>query len=191
MFDMGPYYLTDLVQLLGPVKSVSGHARTTYEQREITSEPKRGQMMNVEVPTHIVGTFEFRSGALATINMSFDVWNHRLPVLEIYGTEGTLYVPDPNGFGGEVTMKRRRDEEVVVPLTHPYTENARGIGMADMVRAMQTGRDHRCNERLAYHVLDLMHAFHDASDNHTQVQIESFCERPAMLPIGLAEGELD
>ncbi len=191
MFDMGPYYLTDLVQLLGPVTSVSGHARTTFAQREITSEPKRGQMMNVEIPTHIVGTFEFHSGALATINMSFDVWNHRLPVLEIYGTEGTLYVPDPNGFGGDVKLQRGREAEETIPFTHPYLENARGIGMADMVRAIQTGRDHRCNERLAYHVLDLMHAFHDASDEHTQIHIKSICERPAMLPIGLAEGELD
>ncbi len=147
--------------------------------------------MEVEIPTHIVGTFEFAQGAIGTINMSFDVWNHRLPTLEIYGTEGTLYVPDPNGFGGDVVLKRGREEEETVPLTHPYTDNARGIGMADMVRAMQTGRDHRCNERLAYHVLDLMHAFHDASDQRTQIQIKSICERPAMLPIGLAEGELD
>ena len=191
MFDMGPYYLTDLVQMLGPVKSVSGHTKTSFKQREITSEPHKGKIMEVEIPTHIVGTFEFAQGAIGTINMSFDVWNHRLPTLEIYGTEGTLYVPDPNGFGGDVVLKRGREEEETVPLTHPYTDNARGIGMADMVRAMQTGRDHRCNERLAYHVLDLMHAFHDASDQRTQIQIKSICERPAMLPIGLAEGELD
>ena len=191
MFDMGPYYLTDLVQMLGPVKSVSGHTATTFKQREITSEPLRGKMMDVEIPTHIVGTFEFAGGAIGTINMSFDVWSHRLPLLEIYGTEGTLQVPDPNGFGGEVVLQRRREDAEHIPVIRPYTGNARGIGMADMVRALQTGRDHRCNERLAYHVLDLMHAFHDASDEHTQIQVASTCERPAILPGELKEGELD
>ncbi len=191
MFDMGPYYLTDLVQLIGPVKSVAGHTRTTHKQRTISSEPLRGKVMDVEIPTHIVGTFEFHCGALATINMSFDVQSHRLPLLEIYGTEGSLFVPDPNGFGGTVTLKRAGEDAREVPLSHPYTENARGVGMADMIRAMQTGRDHRCNERLAYHVLDLMHAFHDASDNHAQIEVSSTCERPAMLPVGLIEGELD
>lgn len=191
MFDMGPYYLTDLVQMLGPIKSVSGHTATSFKQREIFSEPLKGKIMDVEIPTHIVGTFEFHEGAIGTINMSFDVASHRLPRLEIYGTEGTLLIPDPNGFGGEVFLRRRGEDERQIPVTRPYTQNARGIGMADMVRAMQTGRDHRCNERLAYHVLDLMHAFHDASDNHTQIQIASTCERPAIFPVGLAEGELD
>jgi len=191
MFDMGPYYLTDLVQLIGPVKSVSGHTRTTHAKRTITSEPLNGKVIDVEIPTHIVGTFEFHQGALATINMSFDVHSHRLPILEIYGTKGTLYVPDPNGFGGEVVLHRAGEEETSVPLTHPYTDGARGIGMADMIRAIQTSRDHRCNERLAYHVLDLMHAFHDASDEHTQIEVKSTCARPAMMPLGLAEGELD
>jgi len=191
MFDMGPYYLTDLVQLIGPVKSVSGHTRTTHATRTISSEPLNGKIIDVEIPTHIVGTFEFAQGALATINMSFDVHFHRLPTLEIYGTKGTLYVPDPNGFGGDVVLRLAGEEEKSVPLTHPYTDGARGIGMADMIRAIQTNRDHRCNERLAYHVLDLMHAFHDASDERTQIEVKSTCARPAMMPVGLAEGELD
>lgn len=191
MFDMGPYYLTDLVQLIGPVKSVSGYTRTTFPQRTIGSEPKKGQVIDVEVPTHIVGTFEFHNGALGTINMSFDVHWHHLPLLEIYGTEGSLQVPDPNVFGGTVVLKRAGEGPREVPLTHGYAENARGVGMADMIRAMQTGREHRCNDRLAYHVLDLMHAFHDASDNRTQIEIKSICERPAMLPTGIKDGELD
>ena len=191
MFDMGPYYLTDLVQLLGPIESVSGHARTTFKQREITSEPLRGKIMEVEVPTHIAGTFQFQNGAIGTLNMSFDVHAHRLPQLEIYGTKGTLEVPDPNGFGGPVVLKLAGEAAREIELTHGYTDQARGIGMADKVLAMQKRREHRCNDRLAYHVLDLMHAFHDASDQKRQIQIESTCERPTPLPQGLKDGELD
>ncbi len=191
MFDMGPYYLTDLVQLVGPVKKVAGLTKTTFPQRTITSEAKRGTVMNVEIPTHITGVFEFHNGAIGQILMSFDMWGHNLPRIEIYGTEGSLFIPDPNGFGGEVKLARPGKDVETIPLTHGYTDNARGVGMADMALAMQTGRDHRCNERLAFHVLDLMHAFHDSSDVGQFVEIGSTCERPAALPEGLADGELD
>jgi predicted dehydrogenase len=191
MFDMGPYYLTDLVQLLGPVSSVAAFTKTSFAQRTITSEPLNGKLIDVEVPTHIAGTMQFESGALATMIMSFDVWSHKLPCLEIYGTEGTLQVPDPNNFGGTIILKRGHDAEQEIPLTHTYTDNARGIGMADMVLAMQKDREHRCNEKLAYHVLDLMHAFHDSNDQKTTIQVESTCQRPAPLPTGLQEGQLD
>ncbi|HEX8463136.1 MAG TPA: Gfo/Idh/MocA family oxidoreductase [Abditibacterium sp.] len=191
LFDMGPYYLTDLVQLVGPIESVSGYARRSFETRTITSEPLNGQTIEVEVPTHVSGSFQFQNGAIGSMIMSFDVHSHNLPRLEIYGSEGTLQIPDPNTFGGEVILKRGKEEAQSVPLSHPYTENARGIGMADMVLAMQQGRDHRCNERLAYHVLDAMHAFHDSSDQKRQIQLESTCERPAMMPLNLEEGQLD
>ena len=191
MFDMGPYYLTDLVQLLGPVKRVAGFTRISFPKRTITSQPLNGTVMDVEVPTHIAGAFQFASGAIGNLTMSFDVWGHRLPCLEIYGSEGTIYVPDPNGFGGPVKVQRRHEESREIPLTHGYADNSRGIGMADMILAMQTGRDHRCNERVAYHVLDLMHAFHDSSDTGRYSEIQSTCERPAMLPLGIKEGELD
>ncbi len=191
MFDMGPYYLTDLVQLLGPVKTVSALTRITQSQRLITSQPLAGQMMEVEIPTHISGSMQFENGAIGTLIMSFDVWDHTLPCIQIYGTKGSLYVPDPNGFGGEIELRLAGEESQKIEMTHGFTENARGIGMADMVLAMQAGRDHRCNERLAYHVLDVMHAFHDSSDQKRHLEIESTCERPAMLPAGLKEGELD
>ncbi len=191
MFDMGPYYLTDLVQLVGPVKKVAGLTKTTFPQRTITSQPLNGKVIDVEIPTHIAGIFEFHNGAIGQILMSFDVWGHNLPRLEIYGTEGSLFVPDPNGFGGTVGLSRGKEPMQEIPLTHGYTDNARGVGMADMALAMQTGRDHRCNERVAYHVLDLMHAFHDSSDQGTHIQLQSPCERPAALPEGLKDGELD
>ena len=191
MFDMGPYYLTDLVQLVGPIKTVSGMTRISQAQRPITSQPLAGKMIDVEVPTHISGSMQFQNGAIGTLIMSFDVWSHTLPHIQIHGTQGSLYVPDPNGFGGQIEMRLAGQDLCEMPLSHPYIDNARGIGMADMVLAMQSGRDHRCNERLAYHVLDVMHAFHDSSDQKRHLEIKSTCERPAMLPLGLKEGELD
>jgi len=191
MFDMGPYYLTALVSLLGPVRRVTGSARISFPQRTITSEPKRGTVIDVEVPTHIAGVMDFAGGAVATIITSFDVWAANLPQIEIYGSEGTLSVPDPNTFGGPVRIKRGREDWQEVKLTHGYAENSRGIGPADMACAIRSGRAHRASGELAYHVLDLMHAFHDASDSGRYVEPESTTERPAPLPVGLEHGKLD
>ena len=192
MFDMGPYYLTDLVQLIGPVVRVAGVARTPFTSREITSEPLKGTQINVEVPTTVMGTLEFANGAVVSMMTSFDVWGHDLPNLQLHGTRGSISVGDPNVFGGVPKIKRAGNSEWSdVALTHGYTENARGIGMADMVLAMQQDRDHRCNERLAYHVLDAMHAFHDSSEQGRFIEMQSTCERPAMLPPGLEDGQLD
>ncbi len=192
MFDMGPYYLTDLVQLIGPIERVAGTTRTSFKTREITSEPLKGTMMDVEVPTHVAGTLEFANGAVVSMITSFDVWGHDLPNLEIHGTKGSISVGDPNQFGGTPKIRRAGEKEWSdIELTHGYVENARGIGMADMVLAMQRGREHRCNDTLAYHVLDVMHAFHDSSDQGKFIAMQSTCERPAMLPMGLEDGELD
>jgi len=191
MFDMGPYYLTALVSLLGPVRRVSGEARITFPERVITSEPKRGERIQVEVPTHVAGVMEFASGAVGTIIMTFDVWGANLPCIEIYGTEGTLSVPDPNGFGGPVRVKRQGGEWCDMPLTHIYAEQSRGLGVADMASAIRSGRPHRASGELAYHVLDVMHAFHDAGRKDRYVELESACERPAPLPLGLRHGTVD
>ena len=192
MFDMGPYYLTALVNLMGPVAKVSGATRVTFPTRTITSQPLFGTIVDVEVPTHVVGTLEFASGAISTIITSFDVWSAELPRIEIYGTEGTLSVPDPNTFGGPVRVRRAGASEwSTIPLTHGYAENSRGIAVADMAYALQSGRPHRASGELAYHVLDIMHAIHDAADAGKRVDIESTCERPAPLPLGLLKGFLD
>src|SRR5690606_19919273 len=144
MFDMGPYYLTALVTLLGPVVRVTGAARATFPERIITSKPKFGERIKVEVPTHIAGIMQFASGAIGTIVTSFDVWGGNVPHIEIYGTEGTLSVPDPNGFGGPVRIRRAGAREwSEVPHTHGYSENSRGLGVADMAYALRTGRPHR------------------------------------------------
>jgi len=192
MFDMGPYYITALVTLMGPVTRVSGLTSAAFSDRLITSEQHYGEIIKVNTATHVAGTMRFSNGAIATMVMSFDVWGHHLPCLEIHGTEGSLSVPDPNCFGGVVQVCRPRTREwETVPLTHQYADNARGIGPADMACALRTGRRHRANEALAYHVLDVMHAFQDSNDKGTHVTIESTCERPAPLPMNPAPGEID
>jgi predicted dehydrogenase len=191
MFDMGPYYLTALVNLIGPVRRVTGSARITTPERTITSEPKYGTTIRVNTPTHVAGLLDFASGAVGTIITSFDVWGANLPRIEIYGTEGTLSVPDPNTFGGPVRLNRaRRPEWEDVPLAYSYAENSRGLGVADMAAAIRSGRPHRASGALAYHILDLMHAFHDASRTGAHIDVASTCDRPAPLPLGLAPGEV-
>ena len=192
MFDMGPYYLTALVNLLGPVKQVTGSARISFTQRTITSAKKNGQKIEVEVPTHVAGIMNFVNGAVGTIITSFDVWGANLPRIEIYGTQGSLSVPDPNCFGGTVCLKKAGDKEwSEIELTHSYAETSRGIGVADMAYAANSGRAHRANGEMANHVLDIMHAFHDASDQSKHIDLETTCQQPAILPAGLPEGLLD
>jgi len=192
MFDMGPYYLTALATLIGPVKRVTGSARITFAERLITSKPKYGTVMKVEVPTHIAGVMDFANGAVGTIITSFDVWAANLPRIEIYGTEGSLAVPDPNTFGGPIRIRRAGAKEWSdVPLTHGYAENSRGIGVSDMANALRSGRPHRASGDLAFHVLDIMHAFHDASREGRHIELKTAFERPAPLPLGLRHGALD
>lgn len=192
MFDMGPYYLTALVSIMGPVARVTGAARATFPTRTVTSQPNFGQVIQVDVPTHVTGLMDFANGAIGTIITSFDVWSHTLPWLEIYGTEGSLRLPDPNTFGGPVYVKRGREQEwSPIPLTHGYAENSRGLGVADMAAAMQAGRPHRASGALAQHVLDIMCALHEASDQGAHVTLTSTCDRPAPLPLGLMPGEVE
>jgi predicted dehydrogenase len=183
MFDMGPYYLTALTTLLGPVRRVSGSTRVSFPERVIGSEPLRGQVIKVNTPTHIVGVLDFAAGAIATIVTSFDVWSSELPRMEIYGSKGTLSLPDPNTFGGPVRLRLAGEQSwTEVPITHSYTQNSRGLGVADMAEAIRSGRAHRANGELAYHVLDLMHTIHDASREGRHVEMTSSCQRPDALP---------
>jgi len=206
MFDMGPYYITALVNLLGPIRRVTGSANISIPERTITSRPKYGQKITVTTPTHIAGVMDFASGPVGTIITSFDVWGHTLPHIEVYGTEGSLSVPDPNESDGPVRVLRDKSVTlsvagieprtaprgwVEIAHTHPYPASIRGIGVADMAFALRTGRDHRANGELAYHVLDVMQSFLDASVTNAHVQIQSHCERPAPLPSDLKPGMLD
>jgi len=191
MFDMGPYYITDLVNLLGPVEQVAGMTARSRDQREITSQPLAGQTIQVEVATHVAGTLRFVSGAVVTIAMSFDVPQHRHAPIELYGTEATLLVPDPNRFGGAIEIGRNKawSERRV---EHIYADgNYRIIGVADLAHAIRSGRPHRASGELAYHVLEVMEAFQTSSERGIHIAIESRPERPAILPANLAPGELD
>lgn len=192
VFDMGPYYLTALVHLLGPVKRVTASTTAAFKKREITNPNNRtGEMIPVEVSTHAAGILDFASGAVGTLIFSWDVWKTNLPRIEIYGTEGSLIVPDPNTFKGPVQIQVGRDGDwQVVPIEYPE-DIWRGIGAADMAHALVSGRAHRASGDLAYHVLDLMHALDDASQKGAHIRIETALKQPPLLPLGLPPGVLD
>ncbi|HMD90951.1 MAG TPA: Gfo/Idh/MocA family oxidoreductase [Anaerolineaceae bacterium] len=197
LFDLGPYSLTALVSLFGPARRVTGSARISFPERSILSQPLYGEIIKVDVPTHVAGVIDFVSGPVASIIASFDIRYANQPLIEIYGAEGTLSLPGPNKFAGSVLMRRIGAEHwSEVPLTHTTTVG-RGIGVADMAYALTSGRKHRASGELAFHVLDLMHAIIEASDRGEHVMVESgYCEgkpfeRPTPIPVGLRPQELD
>ncbi len=186
MFDLGPYYLTALIAMLGPVHRITGSTQTSLPERTITNSLEYGRKIKVSTPTHITGVLDFANGAVGNIITSFDVWAHHLPCIEIYGTEGSLSVPDPNNFSGTVSIKRATDKAWrEVPLTHGYTKNLRGIGLADMAYALQANTPQRANGEMAYHVLDIMQSIHEASAAGRHIELSSTCTRPAPLLPGL------
>lgn len=190
LFDMGPYYLTALVHLIGPVAKVNGMARATFDKRQITSQPKFGKVNEVETPTNILGLLEFANGALGQVSMSFDIWHHRLPHIEIYGTEGSLTVPDPNGFGGVISVRGKGEGDWhEVPISRAYAENSRGLGVLDMACAIRDGRPARAGGELAYHVLEIMAGILQAAEERREVAMETQPSRPASLPKDLTFGD--
>jgi predicted dehydrogenase len=192
MLDMGPYYITDLVQLLGPVASVMGSTTRPKLERLVTSEPMNGTLIPVEVATHVAGMLEFQSGAVVSIAMSFDVPKHGHAPIEIYGDKGSMLVPDPNRFGGEVKVAKTGGEWETVPLTHGHVDGEfRSIGVADMATAIVTNRPHRASGALAFHVLEVMEAFQTSSDEGRRVKVESCVNRPTMMPAGRETGQID
>lgn len=194
LFDMGPYYLTALTCLLGPVRRVTGSARVSFPERVITSQPRAGQTIKVNTPTHLAAVLDFASGPVGTLTTSFDVRGGSKAncFLEIYGAEGTLMVPDPNQFDYPIFLRLRGEKEWrQVPFAFPYAENFRGLGVADMAEAITRGRPHRANGEMAFHVLDIMHAVHDASREGRHVELTSTMQRPPAFPTGLTEGQVD
>lgn len=185
MLDMGPYYITDLVNLLGPVARVAGMATKLRDRRTITSEPLRGTSIPVEVATHVAGTLQFVNGAVVSMAMSFDVPKHRHAPLELYGTEGSLIVPDPNHFGGQIERAAPGGDWAPAETTHPYADgNYRSIGVADMAHAIRDDRPHRASGALALHVLEVMEAFGRSSDSGAFIGIDSRVSRPEPLQPG-------
>lgn len=164
MMDMGPYYVTALINLLGGVSGITGVTKTSFEKRLITSEPLRGTSVDVEVPTYVTGTLHFDSGAVGTIFTTFDVYYNRQDRLEIYGSEGTLIVPDPNCFGGQIQLMRREDNGYKeMPLCFGYDQNSRALGLADMAVSLRDGREFRADYRQTLHVLEILTGFEKSS----------------------------
>jgi predicted dehydrogenase len=186
MLDMGPYYLHGLINLLGPVTSVCGKTGRAFSERRATSEGAFGQRLPVETDTHLTGILEFANGCLITMIMSFDTWKNECPPIQIFGTQGTLQPGDPNNYSTNPRIFRPGDDAFqAVSTTHP--QNARMIGVVDMVQAIKENRPHRANGMLALHTLEVMLAFEQSSKSGQHISIRTPCERPAALPMGLEE----
>ncbi|MBT0769119.1 Gfo/Idh/MocA family oxidoreductase [Kineosporia sp. J2-2] len=182
LLDMGPYYLTSLVHLLGPVASVTGVSSRPTASRVIGSGPRAGTAFDVEVDTHVAGLLVHASGAVSTLVMSFDVWAARLPRIEVYGSGGSLAVPDPNRFDGEVAIFTAEDQEwQPVPPSAGYPEGGRGIGMDDLARSLGTGQEHRASGALALHVLDVMETLLTAAREGRSLPVGTPGAAPAAL----------
>jgi predicted dehydrogenase len=201
MLDMGPYYLTAMINMLGPIVAVNGMADVMIPQRTITHKnkdggpgPKFGKTIQVQTPDHVTGCIRFQCGAIGTIIQSFatahSVHDGKNPIT-IHGSEGTLRVPDPNGFDGTVYLRKLADAEwQEVAPTHT-TGLGRAAGLADLAKAIRTDRPHRASGELAFNVLDAMIGFLDSGVDGRTVAIEGRYDRPAALPVNLPLGEMD
>jgi predicted dehydrogenase len=199
VLDIGPYYVSNLIQLIGPVKRVTAFASTPQKERTITSKPRYGQKVPVKTPTTIHAVLEFHNGAVVTMNTSWDVWNHGHKPMELYGEAGTLHVPDPNFFGGEVRYTKKGEEVKTAPKWgHPFSvpnqqhaqgamANYRTVGLADMAIAIDEGRPHRCALDMSLHAVDVMTSILKAAETGKVVTLQTTCERPAAL--GIAEAK--
>jgi predicted dehydrogenase len=195
VLDMGPYYVTTLVTLLGPVASVAAVGQIAFKERVVSTpgSPILGQSIKVETLTSAQGMLEFESGAQITFLSSWDVWNNSVLPIELYGETGSMRVPDPNWFGGDISMssgrgewstletKQQRFGQANWPRDKPAHANYRGLGLAEMARAISDKRPHRANGDLALHVLAIMVGILEAATERRHVKIVHPCERPAAL----------
>ena len=201
VLDIGPYYVTNLVQLLGPVKAVTAMASSARAERTIGSGARKGETVPVDTPTNIHAVLEFASGAVVTLGASWDVQAADHRPMELYGEDGTLFVPDPNFFGGTVTLAKGDHREKVERRDHPFHKanqvhgdrgeaNYRGAGLADMMQGLAEGRPHRCGLDLAVHVTDIMTSILRAAETRRFVELTTTCERPEPLTPDQAEALL-
>ena len=180
LFDIGPYYLTALAQFFGPVRSVAAIGSKARPTRTIGSGPKAGQEFDVTVPSQYAALVAYESGQSASMIYSFDSAMKRT-LLEVTGTEGTMLVPDPNHFAGEIKVRHRDDEDWQVAAT-TEEQSSRGTGALDLARALREGRPHRAQGALAYHVLDTMIAVAESGESGQFAPVESTVDKPALLP---------
>lgn len=200
IYDMGPYYLTTLTYLLGPVKRVSGMVSSPFKERVITAPHLAGQKIKVEATTHINGLLEFENGAIANVIITYDVWDSHLPRIEIFGSEGTLSACEadplagPDIFGGEIEYRSAEKSDWLgfpdpiprhaptpwekIETLYPYNENSRGVGLAEMVYSIQTGKKNRTLGEMALHVLEIGYGIHESAASGQYYQMETTFERP-------------
>jgi predicted dehydrogenase len=195
ILDLGPYYLANLIQLIGPVKQVAALATIPFKERTISSKPRFGQKVPVNTPTTIHALLEFANGAAVSLNASWDVWQHGHAPMELFGDEGTIYVPDPNFFGGNVRYTQKADPVKKLPKwDHPFAvpnqqhaqgmmANYRAAGLADMAIAIGEGRPHRCSMELALHAVDVMTGILKSGESGRFVAMKTTCERPEALGV--------
>ncbi|WIB00890.1 Gfo/Idh/MocA family protein [Curtobacterium sp. MCBA15_012] len=189
LLDMGPYYLTSLVSFFGPVVRVSGASTRSDRERTIGTGPASGTPLRVDVDTHVVAVLEHADGVVSTLTVSFEVWATRAPLFEVYGTAGTLGVPDPNRFSDAVSIADAATREWrELPTSAGYADAGRGYGLADMAHAIATDRPHRASGDLAFHVLEVMEAVATAAREHTVVDVRSRVDRPDTVPGGATPG---
>jgi len=189
ILDLGPYYICNLVQMLGPVKTVTSFTGAATDTRMISNGPRTGETVPVQTPTTIHALLQFESGAIITLIASWDVWTNTHPILELYGSEGTMSIPDPNFFGGEVKVTLREDAPQTKSWDHPFGipnfedvhANYRGAGLADMALSILAGRTPRCNLDFATHVVEVMTAILEAGETAQVLAMKTTCERPATL----------
>jgi predicted dehydrogenase len=196
VLDIGPYYVTDLIHLIGPVKRVTAFTGSARAEREVTTEgsPFKGTKIKVGTPTTIHGILEFHSGAIVTIGTSWDVASHGHHNIELYGVDGTVYVPDPNFFGGDVvTTDVAGKKTTETPWDHPFgvvnqqnpnqpgRANYRTAGLADMMQSIEQGRPARCGLDVALHAVDVMTSLLKAGEQGQVLTLATTCERPAAL----------
>ncbi|MEM9970796.1 MAG: Gfo/Idh/MocA family oxidoreductase [Pseudomonadota bacterium] len=197
VLDIGPYYIANLVQLLGPVVAVQAVTATPSKSRTIGNGAREGEQIPVKTPTTIHATLQFHGGAVITLLTSWDVWSHTHSNMELYGVSGSLFVPDPNFFGGDVRLTSKGDPAELPAWEHPFSEpndgeqaNYRAAGLADMSIAIQEGRQHRCSAEFAHHVVDVMTSILRAGESGEREVIQTTCERPSPLGVVAARGLL-
>lgn len=180
LFDMGPYYITALITMLGPVVSVIGASSRSRPERTIGSGPRHGEAIRVEIDTHVTGVLVHQSGVLSTIYMSFDTVDSHSPAIEVHGESGSLLVPDPNRFDGQPMLKTiDASQWEALPVSAGYVGSARGYGIHDMAISSQP----RAGGELAFHVLDTMESLLRSAQEGRAVQLCSTCERPPAVPL--------
>lgn len=182
MMDMGPYYISALISMIGAIKTVTGVTKTSFPTRTITSEKKHGTIIDVDVPTHVTGILEFNQGAIGTILTTFDVFTAQVPRIEIYGSKSTLSVPDPNTFCGPVKLYNT-DTNVFddIPIRTDYSEDSRGLGLYDMVKHIEDGTPFRASGELHLHVLEVMSGFEKAYKNKSFTDMKTSPKRPVPM----------